>query len=130
MPPPRTSHDTSRPSQSVMRAMAASGVSCGTWPTSPRAGRPGLGGSRDRHLEAHAGQLVADLVHGALVVLVHDPLGLHVVDLLEREALVRVLELVAEQREELLREGFGLRARELGSRQTDLRVELVVVGDQ
>ena len=72
----------------------------------------------------------ADLVDGAQVVLVDDAAGLRVVDLLVGKAFVRLLELVAEERVELLRDRLGLGPRQPGGGEADLGVELVIVGDQ
>src|SRR5450756_793571 len=147
MPPPNSSQRTSLPFHSSILAMTSSTL-IGSAMSLPlfdsynkkTAGVPrALGGayarnpgrvrgslrSGDRRLEAHAGEVAAHVVHRLLVLAVHDPLGLGVVDLLEGHALVGVLQLVAEQREDLLRDGFGLGARHLRRRQTHLGVEPV-----
>src|SRR5450830_1510200 len=152
MPPPNSSQRTSLPFHSSILAMTSSTLigSAMSLPSfdsydKKTAGIPrALGGayarnpgrvrgslrSGDRRLEAHAGEVAAHVVHRLLVVAVHDRLGLGVVDLLEGHALVRVLHLVAEEREDLLRDRLGLGARELGSGETDLGVEPVEIRDE
>src|SRR5450756_2056156 len=134
MPPPNSSQRTSLPFHSSILAMTSSTL-IGSAMSLPlfdsynkkTAGVPrALGGayarnpgrvrgslrSGDRRLEAHAGEVAAHVVHRLLVLAVHDPLGLGVVDLLEGHALVGVLQLVAEQREDLPVSYTHLRAHE------------------